>query len=61
MRRYWPWGCALLSGLLLALSLLPIGLGGLAWVALVPLDLRALVRRTLGEERGLAPTPCSDM
>lgn len=37
MRRYWPWGCALLSGLLLALSLLPLGLGGLSWVALVPL------------------------
>ena len=37
MKRFWPWLCALLSGLLLSLCYAPVNQGGLAWVALTPL------------------------
>lgn len=37
MRQIWPWLCAILSGILLALSYPPVDFGGLAWVALAPL------------------------
>ncbi|MEO6787428.1 MAG: apolipoprotein N-acyltransferase [Chthoniobacteraceae bacterium] len=35
--RWWPWAAAVLSGVLLALSFPPADIGGLAFVALVPL------------------------
>ena len=37
VKRHWPWLCAVSSGLLLALCYAPANLGGLVWVALVPL------------------------
>ena len=37
MRRYWPWLCAILSGVLLTLCFFPANLGGLCWVALTPI------------------------
>ena len=37
MRRYWPWLCAILSGVLLTLCFPPANLGGLCWLALTPL------------------------
>lgn len=37
MKHVWPWLCALLSGILLACCHPPVGQGGLAWFALVPL------------------------
>lgn len=37
MRNLWPWACAVLSGVLLALCFPPFNFGGLVWVALVPL------------------------
>lgn len=37
MNKFWPWLCALLSGILLALCYAPANLGGVAWFALTPL------------------------
>ncbi len=37
MKHFWPWLCALLSGILLALCFPPVGAGGLAWIGLTPL------------------------
>jgi apolipoprotein N-acyltransferase len=37
MRRFWPWLCAILSGVLLAFCFPPADLGGLCWLALAPL------------------------
>ncbi|HEY5793082.1 MAG TPA: hypothetical protein VIS74_07275, partial [Chthoniobacterales bacterium] len=37
MKSLWPWLCALLTGVLLALGFVPFDQGGLIWVALTPL------------------------
>lgn len=37
MKTFWPWLCALASGVLLALCFAPVDQGGFAWFALTPL------------------------
>jgi apolipoprotein N-acyltransferase len=50
--RWWPWAAAVLSGVLLSLSFAPADIGGLAFVALVPLLMAVWIPQG-GKWRGL--------